>query len=279
MFKICGHQLKAALTAPRVLAALFFGCVIQIASVMPLFEFSKQIAKPLCLFEGFVCYSCDTPAVCAASFGIFLLVADIPFLSRQESYVLLRVTRRRWVSGKTLSLFCMCVLYHLAALLSGVFFLLENTYIANFWSEPARLLAKGAADGIFLTERVLLLPPFAAAAASFALSVAYSFVISLFLFSLSLKLGRVLSFFCTALLHISGYLTAFLLLSKQFLKFSLLANSFLMFHRLGSAPQENAFPTLLQSFLLFGVLASGLVFLLQRAIRRYEFPAKAGLDQ
>lgn len=286
MFKICKHQFGQALSSPRVYLALLLGCVVQIISSMPLLEFSKQIGKPLNIFDSFIYFNCDTYIIATAFLGILILASDIPFSTQSETYTLMRVSRRKWVLGKILYLFCACVIYYFIIMIAGMLFIAENAYVANAWSELIYYLAKNinpemAADAnvYFSYSHVLLLSPLQALAASFTLSVAYSFVMSLFIFYLNLKLPRILSFAAAIMIHVIGYLLAVLFTSRFYIKFSLLGNSLLMYHDIQNVYKGKVFTTLPQSFLIFSVLAAVLSALIMTAIRKYDFRITVGAKQ
>ena len=220
MFKICAHQFKLTLSSPRTYIALFLGCVIQIMSAIPLLEFSTALGRPLCIFDSFIYFNCDIFTAAAAFLGIVLLVSDIPFSSENETYTLLRVSRRQWVFGKALYLLCSCAAYYLIVIAVGMLYIAENAYVGNLWSEPLYFLVKNLNSQLatdysmyFPYSHVLLLTPLWAAAASFGLSVAYSFVMSLFIFWFNLKLPRVISYVFAIMIHVIGYLLTAVFLS------------------------------------------------------------------
>lgn len=286
MFKICRHQLAQAFSSVRVYIALFLGCAVQIISNIPLFEFSQQLNKPLCIFEGFIYFNCDTYVSTAAFLGVLLLTADIPFSTENETYTLMRVTRRKWVLGKILYLFIICFLYYLAIMSSGMLFISENAYVANFWSEPIYYSAKNTAPELatasnvyFPYGHVLLLSPLQALIASFSLSVAYSFVMSLFIFWLNLKLPRVLSFVAAMMVHVVGYVFAVLFISPAYKKISLLGNSLLVYHDIQGYYKGEMFTTLPQSYLIYGMLIILLSLCILHAIRKYNFKITVGTKQ
>lgn len=286
MFKICKHQLGQALSSPRVYIAFLLGCVVQIISSMPLLAFSKRLGKPLNIVDGFIYFNCDTYTIATAFLGIIILVADIPFSTQNETYTLMRVSRRKWVFGKILYLFCACILYYIITMIAGMLFIAENAYITNAWSEPIYCLARNVnpamatgANVYFPYSHILLLSPLQAMAASFTLSVAYSFVMSLFIFYLNLKLPRILSFASAMLIHVIGYLLAVLFTSYYYTKFSLLGNSLLMYHDIQNVFRGKVFTTLPQSFLIYSVLVIILSALIMMTIRKYDFRITVGTKQ
>lgn len=286
MFKICAHQFKLALSSPRTYIALFLGCVIQIISAMPLLEFSKALDRPLCIFDSFIYFNCDIFTAAAAFLGIILFVSDIPFSSQNETYTLLRVSRRKWIFGKVLYLLCACAAYYLAIMAVGMLYIAENAYMANFWSEPLYFLVKNPNSQLatdfsmyFPHNHVLLLSPLKAVTASFLLSVAYSFVMSLFVFWLNLKLPRVISYVCAIMIHVIGYLMTAVFLSLFYVKFSLFGNSLLMYHNIQDYNNGGVFTTLPQSFLIYCICTIVLLFFITRAIHKYDFRITVGTKQ
>lgn len=286
MFKICAHQFKLTLSSPRAYIALFFGCVIQIISAMPLLEFSTALGRPLSIFDSFIYFNCDIFTAAAAFLGIVLLVSDIPFSSQNETYTLLRVSRRQWVFGKAIYLLCACVAYYLIVMAVGMLYIAENTYVGNLWSEPLYFLVKNPNSQLatdysmyFPYSHVLLLTPLWAAAASFGLSVAYSFVMSLFIFWFNLKLPRVISYVFAIMIHVIGYLLTAVFLSLFYVKFSLFGNSLLMYHEIGGYENSKLFTSLPQSFLIYCICGVVLLYLVTRAIRKFDFKITVGTKQ
>ena len=115
MFRICLHQLKLSLLSPKFYIALMVGVVIQTVTAVPLLEYVKATGQPICLFEGFLYYNSDIFSVAAASLGIVLMVSDIPFSTQNETYTLMRVSRKKWIGGKVLYLLCACIIFYLVS--------------------------------------------------------------------------------------------------------------------------------------------------------------------
>lgn len=279
MFKICRHQLRMAFVSPRFYIALFMGCAIQIIGILPLFEYAAGVGRPLGILEGFVYFSCERYTISAVFLSIMFLVSDIPFSSENETYTLLRVSRRKWLAGKVLYLFCACSLYYLVVLLAGMAFLSGSAYAGNFWSEPLYYLARGMDTGeysaYFPYPHVLLLSPLQAVFIAFLLNVAYGFTMSLFLFFCNLKLPRTFGYAATMLLHAVFYMILSLFLSKYYARYSLLGNSLLMYHSVHGEYGE-LFPSFLQSFLVFGAAIVILIILIFKGIQRYDFRITVG---
>lgn len=279
MFKICRHQLRMALIAPRFYISLFMGCAIQIVGIMPLFEYARGIGRPLSLLEGFVYFSCDRYTISAVFLCIVFLISDIPFSSENETYTLLRVSRRKWLAGKLLYLLSACLLYYLAVFLAGEAFLSGNAFAGNFWSEPLYYLAQGMDIGsysaFFPYPHLLLLSPLQAVLIGMTLHVLYGFAMSLFLFFCNLKLPRNLGYAAVILLHAVFYMMLSAFQSSYYARYSLLGNSLLMYHNVHGVYQE-ILPSFTQSFFVFGIVIGTLILFIFRGIRKYDFRITVG---
>lgn len=282
MFKICRHQLRMALASPRFYISLFMGSIIHMVGLMPLLEYAQGIGKPLGALEGFIYFNCDRYAISAAFLCIVFLVSDVPFSSENETYTLLRVSRKKWMAGKILYLLCACALFYLAVFLAGMTFLSADAYAGNFWSEPVFYLSRGMDMGeysaYFPYPQILLLSPLHAVCIVFVLNVLYGFTMSLFLFFCNLILPRTLGYAVTMLLHAVSYLMLSVFQSYYYARYSLLGNSVLTYHSIGGQFRE-LLPPLSQSFLVFGVTMAVLILLIFMGIRKYDFRITVGAKQ
>lgn len=145
MFKICAHQFRQAFFSPRLYLALILGCTIQIISAFPLLDFSKAMGEPLGIFEAFIYFNTDTYTSTCAFLGAVLMVSDIPFSSQNETYTLLRVSRKTWVAGKVLYLLGISAVYYFVLFIAGALFIAENAFAANVWSLPLTVLVQNRA--------------------------------------------------------------------------------------------------------------------------------------
>lgn len=283
MFRICGYQLKNSLCSLRIYVSVFAGMVIQIVSLMPLLEFSKIINEPLCIWESVIYSNCDVYAPVASFLAVLLLVSDIPFSTQNETYTLLRVSKKKWVAGKVLYLLCICAIYYLIAYIAGALFLSENAYLGNIWSMPLYSLAKDNSSSLTMAYNVYFpyeyvlrnLSPLSAVLLTYALSVAYGTLMSILVFWLNLKISRSLSYAAVMVVHIVNYILTVLSVSPSRINFSLFSNSLLIYHNIGIGADEryNSIP---QSFLIYAVITVFLLFLIIRAIKQYDFRITVG---
>lgn len=284
MLKICRQQFLLALTSPRTYIALVIGIIIQLISLTQFFDFSQIAGKPLCIFEGFVFFNCDTFTTSATFLGVLFLISDIPFTSENETYTLIRVNRAKWVLGKTLYLFAACIIFYSVVAVAGMIYISSNAYIANFWSDAVGYLTKDTNMSITAQYNVYFLYPFiinsltpaSAFFSSMTLSVLYAFMMSLFVFCLNLRLSYVVSFVIAAMLHVAGYLIATILKSPFYMRFSLLGNSLLRNHNIKNYYSDSLLLSVGQSVCLFLGISLILVVVILRGVRRYDFKISIG---
>lgn len=286
MFKVCIHQLRYTFTSVKFYIALFIGCAVQIISIMPLLSYAEYLAKPLCVFESFIYFNCDTFIISAAFLGVVVLVSDVPFSAQNETYVLMRVSRRKWAGGKILYLMIVCAIYYIVSFLVGATYIADKAYISNMWSEPFYHLTKDIGREALSSHRVyfpyqhiLQMTPIGAAGACFVLSVGYSFIMSLLFFLLNIKLSRILSYVGAMIVHVMNYLLVTIPIAKYSIRVSLLGNSLLMYHNINNYYPHLSYPTLLQSYALFLIAIIVLGALVLKSIMRYDFTLAVGVRQ
>ncbi len=276
--KIFKHQLVYALSSPRVYIGLIIGCVSQILSVMPLYDYSLAIGKPMGIVEGYIYWNCDTYTSVVAFLGLLLFISDVPFTSSSETYILLRSTRYKWVLGKMLYLFVATVIYYFLVMVSGAVYLFQNAFIGNVWSEPLRYLVTGSTAEVasaynvyFPYPYILKLSPYLAAFSCLGLSTAYGYVMSLLVFFLNFHFPRTLAYAGTMVFHTISYALTALLPGNGIKKYSLLGNSLILYHDIGGYLTGSNMPTILESLIVF-LLATVIMFILiLYCIRNYNF--------
>jgi hypothetical protein len=212
--------------------------------------------------------------------------ANIPFSSQNETYTLLRVSRKTWVAGKVLYLLGISAVYYLVLFIAGALFISENAFVANIWSLPLTVLVQNQAPELaweyqvsFPYGHLLTLTPAIACVLSYLLSVCYVFVMSLIIFWLNLRISKVLSYLAAVLVHVAGYILTIGFLTDSYRKFSLLANSLLMYHNINGSEVETAYLALPQSFLVYAAVAVMLFLLILHAIHSYDFRITVGTKQ
>lgn len=279
MFRVCIHRLKSTALSWRSFAALILGIAVIILCEMPLYEFAKKLGKPLGIMEGFIYFSCDEVMLTAVFAALIFMVSDVPVTGGGEIYTVLRMSRKKWIMGNVMYLAVVCIIYYLIIMISGMIFMADNAYIADFWSEPVYYLTKGMDFGdtsvYFPYVSLLGWSPLQCLMAGCFLCVGYAFLMSMALMLFNIILRRAVGYLPIILIHATGYTLSLAIFSQKTEKFSLFANSLLMKHSVAGNTQAG-YLTLWQTFLVYAVLAVLLIALNLHAVKRYDFMTMTG---
>lgn len=279
MFNICKYQLKQSLRSPRTYIALLIGVIIVIIDIIPFIEFSKSIGETLNIFDAFIYYNSNRFNVAITFFGLLILISDIPFTTQNETYIILRTSRIKWVLGKMLYLLVMCAFYYLVLLIVSIVFSTGLFNIGNEWGEPLYALAKD--ENLIYSEQydvyfgynyiLAELTPVSATLISIGLDISYGFIMSLFTFLMNLLFPIILGYIFSMLMHILNYILVFVFTTFNFIKYSILGNNLLIYHNFNTYEKGHFFLTLNQSYLLNIAIIMILAFLIVIASKKYDF--------
>lgn len=286
MFKICKNQLLHSLSSPRLYVALLLGISVQIIALIPLLNLSEAVKSPINIWEPFVYFNCDDYIAATALLGVFLLVSDIPFTEISETYSLIRISRVKWLYGKTIYIIFMCVVYYVVIAISGMVFIIGNACISSNWSLPIHMLTQDTSliianryTTFFLYPEITSsLLPIHAYFYSIILSAAYACICCLFLFLLNMFFSRSISFFLTIFLHIAGYTLSTIGVAKFLSPFSLFGNSLLMYHSFDGYSSKSAYLSIRQSLLVYFILTIVILKVLKWKLTVFDFKI-LGVDQ
>ncbi|MBQ3068311.1 MAG: hypothetical protein IJC97_04695 [Oscillospiraceae bacterium] len=272
MFKVCFLQIRSMFFSYRFYIAIIIGVIIQCINNTPLYEFSVTMKEPLNFLEGFIYFSADKYSISAAFLGIILAVSEIPFLSNIESYVMTRITVKKWSYGKILYIFLSCIFYYFMILIGSAIFLSSNSFISNSWS---KLFYKISSEGNILSynlyfpyKYVLRISPLIAAFCSFILNVLYAFTMCLLLFMLCLLFRRKSAYITTMMLHIISYMILILFKSPIYYKASLLGQSMIVYHSIDGHRADMLW-TINESLFLFLIVDVLLIIGINKSVKKY----------
>ena len=278
MIKVCLNQIRNVFISPRFYIAIIIGCIMQIVSLIPLSDYADAINKQLCIFEGFIYFNCDIYITSAAILASFIMVSDVPYALNSELFPIIRLSRKKWLLGKCLYLFSVCVIYYCIIAFCGGLFLMKNSYIGNVWSTPIINLSNdtyGSLYAIYKTyfpySHILQLNPIVAFTLCFLLSILYAYTLSLILFYLNLIFTRKTSFFLGIMFHVINYVFVAILPPVNYKRISLLANSMIVYHNIGNSSIGKQFPSIPQSICVFASIITLFVVLLLYTIKKYDF--------
>ena len=248
-------------------------------------SFAYDMHTTMQAFEPFVWTFGDANSVLMISLLLILLFADIPFLGAGVPYYLVRMKRRTWAWGQLIYIGLATFIYMLFIFLATTLICMQNSFIGNMWSETAAILGySGAGKAIVLPALIKTLEmsrPYQCAGTIFLLMLFYTLVLSLLMLLLKLKRGKSAGIVAAFAFSLYG-----LLLNPQLIRqitgvkeeemykanvavgwLSPLNHATYHMHNFG----YDLLPRMWHTYAIFGALILLLMFLILRAIRRYNF--------
>lgn len=210
------NKFLAWLTNLRVAAAFLAGLTLAIYFGQGLYAYSAALGDMLQLLEPYIYITSSTKEFCALTLGGLLLLSDAPFLTPLSPGEMLRIGRKRWVTGQICYVFLASFLYYLAlavfsALAAGVSC---GAYLLGGWSGPVELLAfTDGAGGRYsvsfsFPDMVQAVGPLAAGAESLILQTLYLSFLSLIILGVNLYSQRNLGWLVGSTVHLLGYMVS-----------------------------------------------------------------------
>lgn len=274
MFKICKRQLLQLFVEPRIYIVILLCAVPFLYEMTNLVQYSEALGEPLGILDGMnYCYN-DYFLMAVSSLGVFLLLADIPFTQQSETYVLLRISRKKWIAGKLLYMLCVCFLYYFVLSLIVTAYIVPNAYAGNLWSDPIYRMATDGRDmatdfELNIFPIVLLYhSPMSVFLLAWLLSSLYGFVLAIILFFFNIRFGKAIGYLVAMSVHAFGYIAQNSGISFL-MPFSLFRNSLI-------SMRINAIFSSVMTFLLLSII---FVVLITWAIRQYDFKISVGTKQ
>jgi hypothetical protein len=270
---------------PRILVTFGLAFVLCFLLTDKAVQFAEAHGTPMQMFEPFIWTFGDSNSILLISLLLILLFADMPFLSSGTPLFLVRMNRRRWITGQLLYTILATTVFLLFILLPTMVLCVRVSFVGNIWSQTAAILAySGVGQEIALPALVKTLElsyPYQCAGTIFCLMLCYALVLVFLMMSFTLRKGSAAGIvsgfaFCVygLLMKPATIATLFHLPDVIYYKanvavgwLSPLNQATYHMHNFG----YDRLPRLWQSFLIFGLLLLVGFLLAQRGIRRYHF--------
>lgn len=256
-------------------------------------SFAYDMNTAMQAFEPFVWTFGDANSVLLISLLLVLLFADIPFLGAGVPYYLVRMKRSTWAWGQLLYIIAATAIYMVFIFAATSIICAQNSFLGNMWSETAAILGySGAGRAVALPALVKTLEmsrPYRCALLIFLLMLAYTLTLVLLMLYFKLKFGKGAGVAAAFGFSLYGFL-----LNPQLFKQLMHLPDELMYkanvltgwlsplnhatyhmHNFG----YDLLPRLWQTFAIFGALILGLMILILRAIKSYNFMFLGGDNQ
>lgn len=282
---VVGYNFRHWRRNPRIIVTFALAFVLCFLLTDKALSFAGENGTVLQMFEPFIWTFGDSDSILLISLLLILLFSDMPFLSPGTPFFLMRMNRRRWITGQLIYGMLATALYLLFILASTVFMCLRQAFPGNMWSETAALLGySGAGEAVALPALVKTLEmsfPFRCAGTIFLLMLCYALALVFIMLNFTLRKGSAAGIVSGFGFTVYGFLlrpatigTVFQLPDGLYYKanvavgwLSPLNQATYHMHNFG----YDRLPRMWQSFLIFGVLLGAGFFLAQRAMRRYSF--------
>lgn len=156
--------------------------------------FAEEHGTLMQLFEPFIWTFGDTKSILLISLCLLLLFGDMPQLGAETPFMLIRTTRKRWMTAQILYIILATVIFTAFILLSTCLLSYNYVYPANQWSETAAILSySNIGESIAIPTFVKVLElnyPYTCTAHIFLLLLGYSLVLSSLIFLFNLMKAR-----------------------------------------------------------------------------------------
>ena len=235
--------------------------------------------------EAFIWTFGDSGSILLVSLLLILLFTDMPFISSGTPFFLMRIDRKKWISGQLIYTVLATAIFLLFVLLSTMLVCVRQSYIGNMWSETAAILGySGAGEAIALPALVKTLEmsfPRRCMFTVFFLMLCYTIVLVFIMMIFNLRKGHAAGIISGFAFSVYGFLlqpstidAIFQLPDGLYYKanvavgwLSPLNQATYHMHNFG----YDLLPRMWQSFAIFGLLMALGFLLALRAIRKYNF--------
>ncbi len=170
---------------------------------------AQTYEAPIQILEPFIWTFGDRESVLLSTLLLFVLFADMPFISQAAPYRIIRTTRERWLAGQVLYVILAAAVYNLFLLAAEALITMPWAYVGNVWSETSASLAYGAGENGAVAVSAKTMEsstPYECAALVFLLMLLYSLFIAVWMLFLNLLGGSAAGVTGALLLNLYGYL-------------------------------------------------------------------------
>ena len=127
--------------SPQIWLAFGLGFVACFLLTNKAVLFAQTHGTVMQIFEPFIWTFGDAKSILLISLCLLLLFADMPQLGAEVPLMLIRTTRRRWMTAQILYLALATVIFTAFLLVSSCILCAQYGYPANIWSETAAILS------------------------------------------------------------------------------------------------------------------------------------------
>jgi len=235
---IMAEHFRVRSRSPRIYMGFLLGMALTMIPTHRYLQYAEALHEPIQILEPFIISLSVRQNMAFLVLGLLLVLSDAPFMTRRTPYVLLRTSRRKYVTGSLLYVVTMSAAYFLSLLLFTACVVSKYAYFGSFWSYPMYQLTQKTTTASLMNQFCMFFSypyitntfsPFYAALHAFLLSLIYAVILGLIMFILNSIKGRVFGSVAALLVHAAGYV---MMLEAAYgvPKYSLLGNALLASH-------------------------------------------------
>ncbi|MDO4339076.1 MAG: hypothetical protein Q4C91_13495 [Eubacteriales bacterium] len=219
VYKVAARNYSGWMHNLRVWAVFFMAFALGIMLSDEMLTYARTYETSLQILEPFIWTYGDAASVMLSSLLLVLLFADIPFISQETPYQLIRTKRSIWLTGQIVYIICTTILYNLFLFLVQAVLAMPFAFMGNVWSETAAMLgysgiSKGRVPVSVKTMESAM--PYECALQVFLLMLCYSLFIASVMLFLNLVIGQGGGIFGAFAINICGYLLTPDIIQKLF---------------------------------------------------------------
>lgn len=211
-----GNKFRMWVYNLRILSAFLLGITIMLFYVARYVSYAEAMGQSIACFEAYVVLSSQPQAFCFLMLGGLLLLSDAPFLTPLSAQEMIRVGRKKWLTGQIAYIFFASIVYF--SVLAVIAFLYSTvtvgTYLLGSWSNALQILAtlqpQAVSDNYLVSfpfpEMVQIVSPGTVAFATIMLQSLYLSMVSLIILCGNLVLRTNCGWILGSCFHFVNYM-------------------------------------------------------------------------
>lgn len=214
VIRVVSNSVKNWIFTPRIIISFLLGCALYAMPLKRYLDLTRALGEPGNVIEPFIIAG-STPYLYTFSLlGLLLLLSDAPFITDRTSYVIIRISKRKWLLSQLIYIIFASFFYFFFLSIFTLLFGAATSGFRNEWSNPLMLLAKESPQ--YLVSKfqisfsfpgiVNILKPWSAWLATWTLNSLYGTLLGLCLFVFNIWGKGIWGWACAMLIHIFSYI-------------------------------------------------------------------------
>jgi hypothetical protein len=276
--RLCRLQFTEWLHKPIIPLGLLLGCNFVINAAREYGQALASIGGKMQVAEPFIMIGSSKRDAMFILLGLFVMLSDVPFINALTPSLAMKTSRRAWIRSIILYIAGTCLIYYSIIMFAAAVVGIKYSYLGNIWS---MFMVQAAYGGFMVNGHELyflsalflkVFTPYQGLLITLGFQVTYAFILCMIMLLFSIKYNRGIGVTVSIVIHAMGSdIIAQGLGGNPYL--SPLLRSLPAYHRI--MPHEVLvlpLPTLLESGIMWALLAIGTIIFASVLSRRYDFP-------